>query len=151
MYVVPGVRPSINTFSSSSAKYSFPLNKTPISVGDRLSSLYVPPIFKFAVVWVVVGKYLSRKVYFEKPTGFVVSSVEENKVTLTWNSVMYAKEYSIYYKVENNSSSTYYSEKCEYTFILEEGKTYTFYLYVGENDLFGKSEEVSVTYTLSDS
>lgn len=104
-----------------------------------------------AVVWVVVGKYLSRKVYFEKPTGFVVSSVEENKVTLTWNSVMYAKEYSIYYKVENNSSSTYYSEKCEYTFILEEGKTYTFYLYVGENDLFGKSEEVSVTYTLSDS
>ena len=103
-----------------------------------------------SIAWVVVGKYLSRQVYFEKPTGFIVSEVVDNKVTLTWNSVMYAKEYSIYYKVEGESSSTYYTEKCEYSFVLEKGKTYTFYLYVDENDLFGKSEEVSVTYDLSD-
>ena len=102
-----------------------------------------------AIGWVVVGKYLSRKVYFDKPTNFVVSNVEDNKVTLTWGNVLYAKEYSIYYKVDNNSSSTYYTEKCEYTFTLEKGKTYTFYLYVDANDLFGKSEEVSVTYTLN--
>lgn len=102
------------------------------------------------IAWVVVGKYLSRKVYFEAPSGFEVSNVDENKVTLKWNSVVYASEYSLYYKVDNNSSSTYYTEKCEYTFTLEQGKTYTFYLCVTENSLFGKSEEISITYTLVD-
>ncbi len=103
-----------------------------------------------AIAWVGVSKYLSRQVYFETPTSFKVSNVENNNITLSWNSVMYASEYSIYYSVDNNSSSTYYTDKCEYTFTLEKGKTYTFYLYVGETDLFGKSEVVSVTYILSD-
>lgn len=99
--------------------------------------------------WVAVSKYLSRKVYFEKPTALVISKVEDDKVTITWESVLYAKEYSIYYKVDGETSSTYYSEKCEYTFRVEENKTYTFYVYVAENDLFGKSEEASVTYILN--
>ena len=99
--------------------------------------------------WVVVGQYLSRKVYFETPESLIVSNVEENKVTLSWDSVMYAKEYSIYYVVDGNTSSTYYSEKCEFTFTLEDNKTYTFYVYVQANDLFGKSNEATVTYTLN--
>ena len=64
---------------------------------------------------------------------------------------MYAKEYSIYYEVEGETSSTYYTEKLEFTFTLEENKTYIFYVYVGENDLFGKSETSSISYTLNDS
>lgn len=99
--------------------------------------------------WVVVGQYLSRKVYFETPTALKVSNVENNKVTITWESVLYAKEYCIYYEVDNNRSSTYYSEKCEFTFTLEENKTYTFFVYVQENDLFGKSNEATVSYTLN--
>lgn len=99
--------------------------------------------------WVVVGQYLSRQVYFETPTALKVSNVENNKVTISWNSVLYAKEYCIYYEVDNNTSSTYYSEKCEFTFTLEQGKTYTFYVYVQANDLFGKSNEAVVTYTLN--
>ncbi len=102
-----------------------------------------------SVAWVVVGNYLSRKVYFEKPQALIVSNAENNLVTIKWESVMYASEYSVYYEVDGQTSSTYYSEKCEYTFTLEEGKTYTFYVYVAENDLFGKSEEASVTYVLS--
>ena len=99
--------------------------------------------------WVAVKKYLSRKVYYEKPTSFIVSKVEDNKVTLTWEKVALALEYSIYYEEEGKTSATYYSEKCEYTFTLEYGKTYTFYVYVAADDLFGKSEESSVTYTLN--
>lgn len=106
-------------------------------------------IVLITIGWVMVSKYLSRQVYFEKPTSLLISNVDGNKVTLTWESVLYAKEYSIYYEVDDNTSSTYYSDKCEFTFTLEEGKTYTFYVYVAENDLFGKSEEASVTYTLS--
>lgn len=101
------------------------------------------------VGWVSVSNYLSRKVYYEKPSSFIVSNVEDNKVTLSWQGVSLAKKYSIYYKVDGQTSSTYYTEKCEYTFTLEEGKTYTFYLYVAEDDVFGKSEEASVTYTLN--
>lgn len=99
--------------------------------------------------WVVVSKYLSRKVHYEKPTAFIVSKVNDNKVTLTWREVALAQEYSLYYEVDGRTSSTYYSEECEYTFILEYGKTYTFYVYVAADDVFGKSEEISVTYTLN--
>lgn len=103
-----------------------------------------------SIGWVAVSKYLSRQVHFEKPTALKISKVENNKVTLSWNAVMYAKEYSIYYEVEGETSSTYYTEKIEFTFTLEENKTYTFYVYVGENDLFGKSETSSISYTLND-
>lgn len=101
------------------------------------------------VGWVLVNQYLSRKVYYEKPTTFIVSNVENNKVTLTWDKVSLAKEYSIYYKVDGKDSATYYSEECEYTFPLEYGKTYTFYVYVAADDVFGKSEEATVIYTLN--
>lgn len=103
-----------------------------------------------SIGWVMVSKYLSRQVHFETPTALKVSKVENNKVTLSWNAVMYAKEYSIYYEVEGETSSTYYTEKLEFTFTLEENKVYTFYVYVGENDLFGKSETTSISYTLND-
>lgn len=99
--------------------------------------------------WVAVSKYLSRKVYYEKPTSFIVSNVKDNKITLTWGKVALAQEYSLYYEVDGKTSSTYYSEECEYTFTLEYGKTYTFYVYVAADDVFGKSEEVSVIYTLN--
>lgn len=99
--------------------------------------------------WLVVSKYLSRKVYYEKPTAFIVSNVDGNKITLTWEKVALAQEYSIYYEVDGKTSSTYYSEKCEYTFTLKYGETYTFYVYVAADDVFGKSEESSVTYTLN--
>ena len=103
-----------------------------------------------SIGWVAVSKYLSRQVHFETPTALKVSKVENNRVTLSWNAVMYAKEYSIYYEVEGETSSTYYTEKLEFTFTLEENKVYTFYVYVGENDLFGKSETTSISYTLND-
>ena len=51
-----------------------------------------------SIGWVAVSKYLSRQVHFETPTALKVSKVENNKVTLSWNAVMYAKEYSIYYE-----------------------------------------------------
>ncbi len=98
--------------------------------------------------WVCVSKYLSRKVYYEKPSSLVVSKVEDNKVTISWQGLSYANKYSIYYKVDNETSSTYYSDKCEYTFTLTKGKTYTFYVYVTEDKVFGRSEEISVTYDL---
>lgn len=114
-------------------------------------SIILAVIILITIGWVMVSKYLSRQVHFEAPTQVKVSSVEDNKVTISWEKVLYAKEYSLYYKVDGESSSTYYTEKCEYTFTLEEEKTYTFFVYVGENDVFGKSEEVSITYTLSSS
>ena len=101
------------------------------------------------VGWVAVSKYLSRKVYYEAPSSFIVSNVEGNKVTLTWQNVPLAQKYSIYYETDKETSSTYYTEKCEYTFTLNYGKTYTFYVYVEADDVFGKSEESSVTYTLN--
>ena len=100
------------------------------------------------IIWVAVGQYLGRKVYFEEPTNFVVKSTEGNKVTLSWDQVELAGEYSLYYTVDGNTSSTYRTDKLEYTFTLEYGKTYTFYVFITGTDYFGESSKATITYTL---
>ena len=100
------------------------------------------------IIWVAVGQYLGRKVYFEEPENFIVKTVEGNKVTLCWDQVEFAGEYSLYYQVDGNTSSTYRTDKLEYTFTLEYGKTYTFYVFITGTDYFGESSKAIITYTL---
>lgn len=98
------------------------------------------------IAWYMVGQYLSRKVAYGTPQNINVNILEDNKIEITWNQVMYANEYTIYYIVEENTSAMYKSEENKYIFELEKNKEYTFYIYVPGNNLFKQSETASYTF-----
>lgn len=98
------------------------------------------------IAWYMVGQYISRKVAYSTPQNINVNILEDNKIEITWNQVMYANEYTIYYIVEENTSAMYKSEENKYIFELEKNKEYTFYIYVPGNNLFMQSETASYTF-----
>lgn len=98
------------------------------------------------IAWYMVGQYISRKVAYSTPQNINVNILEDNKIEITWNQVMYANEYTIYYIVEENTSAMYKSEENKYIFELEKNKEYTFYIYVPGNNLFKQSETASYTF-----
>jgi hypothetical protein len=101
------------------------------------------------IAWVAVGNYFSRTVYLDEPTNFAVSVVNDNKVTLTWDTVELAEEYVIYYKDSTGKmSATRTISTNTYTFELEYNKTYTFYLYAKETSSIAASNTISITYEL---
>lgn len=100
------------------------------------------------IAWYMVGQYISRKVAYSTPQNINITVLENNKIEITWNKVMYANEYTIYYIVDENTSAMYKSEENKYTFELEKNKEYTFYIYVPGNNLFKQSETASYTFKL---
>ena len=51
------------------------------------------------IAWYMGSQYLSRKVAYSTPQNINVNILEDNKIEITWNQVMYANEYTIYYIV----------------------------------------------------
>lgn len=99
-----------------------------------------------AIGWYIVGEYLSREVYYSTPQNVQATILDDGQVEISWNQVVYANEYNIYYIVDNNQSAIYKTDQTKYSFILDKNKEYTFYIYVPGNDLFNQSEFAIYTY-----
>lgn len=120
-------------------------SKKYIDVDQIKGIIAVVILLVVSCAWIIVGHYLGRSVSLDAPKDFHISKVEDNKVTLSWTADDFTNEYVIYYKDNRgNVSASRTISATTYTFELELGKTYTFYLYGKETEVFTRSKEVSI-------
>ncbi len=118
---------------------------------DRIKGIiWVCIIIIASIAWIAIGKYFAQSVSYDSPKEFHIARVVEKndklEITLKWREVANANSYVVYYETDNNKSAERTVDTTEYTFTIEKGKTYTFYVYTKNNSVFGSSDPTSVIY-----
>jgi len=105
-------------------------------------------IVLFIIVWVIISIWMRKETPNEAPKNLKLEKVSNTEVVLSWDLVEFATEGYYVWQIDDDGNiyGKYHTLKLEYTFEIEDGKSYTFYIQTKKTELLAESSVVSIKY-----